>query len=224
MEFTKLSNSTAEETGIFEKLKNWFKTTLTLMILATTLVTCFGAVLPFWIYSSTATTYENKIYTDVYKTPQKEYALILGSGGQYFSDRLKVGYELYRTNTAKKLILSGSTTDGRVEAEIMKDYYLKLGVDENDMILDTNGQDTYRSCMFLKENNYKDVIIVTQSFHQVRSLYLCSDSNPIGFASDPGNSGLENSENYPKKDIYSLVLRDFVALYKAWAEKNGIVE
>jgi vancomycin permeability regulator SanA len=224
MEFTKLSNSESEQIGLFEKLKRWLRTTFTLMILATTLITCFVAVLPFWVYSSTYTVYDNSIYTDVYKTPQKEYALILGSGGQFFSDRLKAGYELYRTNTVKKLILSGSTTDGRVEAEIMKDYYINLGVDESDLILDKAGQDTYRSCTFLKEHNYKDVIIVTQSFHMIRSLYLCSDSDPIGFASDPGNSGLENSAKYAKQDIYSLVLRDFLALYKAWAEKNNLIE
>ena len=66
-----------------------------------------------------------------------------GRPSQALADRVRTACRLYNDGLAKKLIFSGGPGDGPVhETEAMKQMALRLGVKENDIILDKEGLNT----------------------------------------------------------------------------------
>lgn len=97
-----------------------------------------------------------------------------GSLSPVLNDRVKAGVELYFAGAGKKLLLSGD--HGQVqydEVNAMKSTALSLGVPEDDVFLDHAGFSTYDSMVRLKKVfGAKKVIIVTQSYHLYRAIYI----------------------------------------------------
>lgn len=89
-------------------------------------------------------------------------------------DRLDYGYELYRNNKAKKIVVSGDHgTKGYDEVSTMRDYLLDKGVPRKDIFLDHAGFDTYDSMYRAKEIfGIESMIVSTQKFHINRSIYI----------------------------------------------------
>jgi SanA protein len=57
----------------------------------------------------------------------------------------------------------------------MHDYAIDLGVPEEDIVLDYAGRRTYDTCYRAKAIfGVQEAILVTQSFHLPRALYLCN--------------------------------------------------
>ena len=57
----------------------------------------------------------------------------------------------------------------------MRDYALSLGVPEDAIVLDYAGRRTYDTCYRAKEIfGLSEAILVTQSFHLTRAIYICS--------------------------------------------------
>lgn len=58
-------------------------------------------------------------------------------------------------------------------AELMKNHAIKLGVDENKILIDNEASTTNENAEFttdiIEENNFKSVIIVTSDYHTRRS-------------------------------------------------------
>lgn len=99
-----------------------------------------------------------------------------GSASPILRDRVETAVELYRSGKVNKLLMSG---DNRFveynEPEAMRQYALKLGVPDEDIILDYAGRRTYDTCYRAKEIfRVKSAILVTQNFHMARALYLCN--------------------------------------------------
>jgi SanA protein len=61
------------------------------------------------------------------------------------------------------------------EPGAMRDYAVQLGVPEQDIVLDFAGRRTYDTCFRARDIfQVKSAILVTQSFHLPRALYVCN--------------------------------------------------
>lgn len=103
--------------------------------------------------------------------------LVLGCGTNdgkpslMLQDRLDKAIELYENNQAFTVLLSGDPNDN--EVEIMKEYMVDQGIDENVLILDNEGYSTYQSLYNAKNiYNFNNVIVVSQQYHLYRALYI----------------------------------------------------
>ena len=122
-------------------------------------------------------------------------------------DRLNKGIELYKAGAAPKLLLSGD--NGQVEYDevnAMKKYALDAGVPAEDVFLDHAGFSTYES-MYRARDIFlvKKAIIVTQKYHQYRSLYIAKGLGIEGYGiiAEPRTYG-----GQLKRDIREILARD----------------
>ncbi|MFC1655738.1 YdcF family protein [Patescibacteria group bacterium] len=88
--------------------------------------------------------------------------------------RLVKGIELYDQNYAPIIIVSGGFgKEGFDEATVMKDYLSDNGVPEENIIVDSDGNNTYQTAKNVKRimetQNMTSVIIVTQYYHVARA-------------------------------------------------------
>ncbi len=140
--------------------------------------------------------------------------LVLGAGLKadgtpnfMLQDRLDKGIELYKAGAAPKLLLSGD--NGQVEYDevnAMKKYALDAGVPAEDVFLDHAGFSTYES-MYRARDIFlvKKAIIVTQKYHQYRSLYIAKGLGIEGYGiiAEPRTYG-----GQLKRDIREILARD----------------
>ena len=131
-------------------------------------------------------------------------------------DRLDVGIELYKQGAAPKLLLTGDNgTQAHNEIHVMLRYTKEAGVPEEDIFCDHAGFSTYDS-MYRAGSifNAEKVIVVTQSYHQYRALFIGDKLGleVMGVASDQqtyfGQSFRESREILARiKDFFKSMLR-----------------
>jgi SanA protein len=115
--------------------------------------------------------------------PADRVAIIFGAGLRYdgtptaiLRDRVQTAVELYQQGRVSKLLMSGdnSFVDYN-EPEAMRQYALSLGVPDKDIVLDYAGRRTYDTCYRAAAIFQIDsAILITQSFHLPRALFLCN--------------------------------------------------
>jgi len=98
-----------------------------------------------------------------------------GSPSTPLRDRVEAAAKLYFNGKAQKILMSG---DNRFinynEPESMRQYALKLGVPDEDIVLDYAGRSTYDTCYRAKAIfGVDEALIVTQAYHLPRAVYLC---------------------------------------------------
>jgi len=129
-------------------------------------------------------------------------------------DRIITAVELYRAGRVRKILMSGDNpTENYDEPTAMKATAVKLGVPESDIVLDFAGRRTYDTCFRAKEIfEVRRAIVVTQKFHQARSLYLCNNLgvDSIGITA--------NRRKYPGENYWAF--REFFLTASAWFEMN----
>ena len=138
-------------------------------------VICFGLI-QYRVYSLSApyvVTAEN--------APTTEAILILGAKvgkdgtpSNALRDRLAWGLALYQAGKAPKILVTGDgENDERNEVEAMHAYLVENGVPEEAIIDDPHGLNTYAS-MYRAQYKYglSNVLIVTQTYHTGRAVYL----------------------------------------------------
>ena len=115
--------------------------------------------------------------------PARPVAIVFGAGLQrdgtpspVLRDRVATAVELYRSGKVKKILMSG---DNRFvdynEPGAMAEYAISLGVPEADIVLDYAGRRTYDTCYRARHIfGVQEALLVTQSFHLPRALYLCN--------------------------------------------------
>ena len=115
--------------------------------------------------------------------PIKPVAIVFGAGltrdgraTRVLRDRVETGARLYLDGKVAKLLMSGDNSDVNYnEPQAMKDYALFLGVPEEAIVLDYAGRRTYDTCYRARHIfGLEEAILVTQSFHLPRALYLCN--------------------------------------------------
>ncbi len=132
-----------------------------------------------------------------------------GTPSDILADRLSVAADLYRDGNVAKVLASGDNgQDGYDEVNVMRTYLLNAGVAPEDLFLDHAGFDTFDSVYRARHVfGVTDAIIVTQSYHLPRALYLARSVgiNATGVASD--------LQPYVKQTLFSI--RESFARMKA---------
>lgn len=123
------------------------------------------------------------------------------------SDRLLRGIELYDMNAAPKLLMSGD--HGQVkydEVNAMKQFAIDRGVPSEDVFMDHAGFSTYETMYRAKEVfAAKRVIIVTQSYHLYRAVYI---AEKLGLEAWGVDSDLQSYIRQPYYDMREILARD----------------
>jgi SanA protein len=173
-----------------------------------------------YVYSQTGP----KIQTSITEIPVEEpprIAIVFGarvwddgSPSHALYDRVVTAVELYRAGRVKKLLMSGDNpTHEYDEPTAMKKTAMQLGVPESEIVLDFAGRRTYDTCYRAKEIfEVQKAILVTQEFHQPRSLYLCNNLgvDSVGITA--------NRRKYLNENHWAF--REFFSVASAWLEMN----
>ncbi|CAG1006282.1 hypothetical protein ANAEL_03406 [Anaerolineales bacterium] len=152
--------------------------------------------------------------------PSERVAIVFGAGllrdgsaGPVLRDRVETAVQLYQQGKAQKLLMSG---DNRFvnynEPEAMRQYALDLGMPDEDIVLDYAGRRTYDTCYRASAIfQVNSAILVTQSFHLPRALFLC---NSLGVES----TGVEASNTYFRKvsRLYWNMRELFATVQAVW--------
>jgi SanA protein len=132
-----------------------------------------------WAIESNA---EDKIFDQVSDCPKVKVALVLGTSrtlkhgndNLYFSYRIKAAVELYRAGKVKYILVSGDNGQTTYdEPTDMKNALVAAGIPAKRIFLDYAGFRTLDSMeRALKVFGQKEVIVVSQRFHNERAIYL----------------------------------------------------
>ena len=142
-----------------------------------------------WVVALTS----GRTYTKISKVPSRDCALVLGTSPKmrsgvanpYFTARMDAVGTLYHHGKVKKIIVSGEKSENYDEPAAMKRFLVYTeGVPENIIIEDPKGFNTHKSILRCK-NVYgeKNVIIVSQGFHNLRALFFARNNgmNALGY-------------------------------------------
>lgn len=166
--------------------------------------------------------YSAHIYEEIAAVPSRPVALVLGAGlwpdgslTPVLADRVATAADLYRAGRVEKLLCSG---DNRWvdynEPAAMKAYALRLGVPEEDIVLDYAGRRTYDSCYRARAIfGVERAVVVTQRFHTARSLYTC-DALGLDVVAVTANRRV-----YAARQVVWRT-REYLALVLAWWDVN----
>jgi SanA protein len=152
--------------------------------------------------------------------PAERVAIVFGAGlqrdgsaGPVLRDRVETAVQLYQQGKVRKLLMSG---DNRFvnynEPEAMRQYAIDLGAPDEDIVLDYAGRRTYDTCYRANAIFQVDsAILVTQSFHLPRALFLC---NSFGVQS----TGVEANNTYFRKisRLYWNTRELFATVQSVW--------
>ena len=166
--------------------------------------------------------YSAQIYESIEAVPPRPVALVLGAGlwpdgslTPVLADRVTTAADLYQAGKGEKLLCSGDNR--RVdynEPAAMKAYAVRLGVPEEDVVLDYAGRRTYDSCYRARAIfGVERAVVVTQRFHTARSLYTCEAL------------GLDVVAVTANRRVYAArqvvwKTREYLALVLAWWDVN----
>lgn len=94
-------------------------------------------------------------------------------------NRFMNSYELYKTGKVKKLLLTGGSGDilqkNPSEAEKMREFLLRVGVPEDDIIVEGKSKNTWENAVFTKEildEKFPNAscLLITSAWHMRRSI------------------------------------------------------
>ena len=125
-------------------------------------------------------------YADRIHSPEEArsmpIAIVFGAGLRrdgrpttVLADRVSTAVTLYQQGKVKTLLMSGSSNaSGYDEAAAMLEFAISLGVPQEDILVDSEGDRTYLTCARAK-NIYgvERALLVTQRYHLPRALILC---------------------------------------------------
>ncbi len=158
----------------------------------------------------------SRIYVAPEAVPHHRVAIVFGAGvrdgrpSAVLYDRVASAVALYRAGAVDKLLMSG---DNRFvnynEPGVMRQTALRLGVPDDDIVLDYAGRSTYDTCYRAREIfGLHDVVLVTQAYHLDRAIFTCSALGvvAVGYPAD----------RRPYAAMSWFQLREFGATLKAF--------
>jgi SanA protein len=151
--------------------------------------------------------------------PSERVAVVFGAGLQrdgqaspVLYDRVATAAELYQSGKVDKLLLSG---DNRFldynEPQAMFEAARQLGVPAGALVLDYAGRSTYDTCYRAHAIfGLTRAVLVTQSFHLPRALYLCDalGMQTVGVVAD--------RREYDSRSLLYWNVREIFATAAAW--------
>jgi uncharacterized SAM-binding protein YcdF (DUF218 family) len=150
---------------------------------------------------------------DIYTYPRGEIvekadaAVVLGAAiwtnqpSPVLRERLNHAIVLYKAKNIKKIIVTGGFGEGEKfsEAEIAEKYLLENGVLESDILKETQSKSTFENIKFsaeiIRDNQFSMVLIVSDSMHLRRALWMASDLGLNAFPSPTTTSRYQSFSN-----------------------------
>lgn len=139
------------------------------------------------VISALALLYVGATFIDIWLTSRRSFdgeaqaAIVLGAA-QYngrpspaFAGRLDLGAELYFAGAIDIVVVTGGNQvgDRTTEAKAGYDYLRALGVPDENLLLEVDGNSTYESlaavARFLEPDGITEVVVVTDSYHARRA-------------------------------------------------------
>lgn len=141
--------------------------------------------------------------TPASKIPKVEVAILLGASvykngelTETLSDRTDTAIDLYKNGYVTKILVTGdNSTKYYNEVTPMKNYLLKHGVPEKDILTDKAGVDTFQSMQHAKGIfGVNSALVVSQRFHLSRAVYIARHLgiDAYGVAADHRSYSLKN--------------------------------
>ena len=166
--------------------------------------------------------YRARIFTRLEDVPSRPVAIVLGAGlwpdgslTPVLADRVAAAGDLYTAGTVHKLLCSGDNRFANYnEPQRMLEYALRLGVKQEDIVLDYAGRRTYDTCYRARAIfGVEGAVVVTQRFHVARALYLCDalGVDAVAFVAD-------RQEYSTRRHVWEA--REYLALAAAWWDVN----
>ena len=130
---------------------------------------------------------------------------------KYLYDRCRKAYDYLENNPNAVAVLSGGQgpDEGISEAECMKNVLVELGIDENRLYQEDKSTNTRENLEFsldvIEKNSLsRDVLIVTNEFHEYRAKLIC-DRLGLNFHSSCSNSSLYTFLTFYTRELMGLV-------------------
>ena len=173
-----------------------------------TMVALFVGILNEWMVRAESAS----IYAQADAIPATPVGLVLGAGpdSEYFKFRLDAAAQLYHAGKVQHFLVSGegqAVDPHGSETALMRQGLIERGIPAAAITRDDFGFRTLDSMARARRIfQLKSVIIITQSYHLPRALYLAQQWNlaAVGFAAtDPGD------------DFYHTYVREWFARVKA---------
>jgi SanA protein len=203
-------------------MRKFFKLLIITLLILGAIGTAIIVAFNMWLSNA----YASRIYKSIDDLPredQQPVAIVFGAGltrsGEptpALYDRVATAVDLYQRGLVKKLLLTGDNRfENYNEPEAMRRTAIKLGVPDEDLVLDYAGRRTYDSCYRAREIfDVKRAILVTQTFHLERALYLCE-----AFGID-GIGVMADRRNYTQTSQTWWSIREAAASLAAWIDVN----
>jgi len=134
-----------------------------------------------------------------------------GTPSKRLQARLDRAVELYDKQYFKYIIVSGGTgKEGFDEAVIMKNYLMQIEIPDNNIILDSEGYNSFMTAQntktILNDMDLSSITIISQFYHITRTKLAFKK---VGFE----HVYTAHAKYFEIRDIYSLA-REFLAYYK----------
>lgn len=130
---------------------------------------------------------KNQVYSSVKNIPSKQTALVLGTSkyvgsgnvNLFYKYRIEATIKLYKAGKIKYIIISGDNSRSSYdEPTTMKEDLIAAGIPAGVIYLDYAGFRTLDSIVRCKKIfGQKDIIVVSQKFHNERALFLARAHN-----------------------------------------------
>ena len=129
-----------------------------------------------------------------------------GEPSSMLYDRIQIGVQLYKAGVGTRLLMSGDNQDVYYnEVAVMQREAEELGVPAEAILCDRYGLSTYDSVVrALQEYGCKRVVIVTQSYHLYRALYV---AEKLGLEAYGASADLRPYYGQAKRDAREVLAR-----------------
>ncbi|MCF6242750.1 MAG: YdcF family protein [Bacteroidales bacterium] len=117
------------------------------------------------------------------------------------ADRLFQAIYLYKTQKIEKLIISGGSGDilhpDLLESEIIKDYLIKIGIPQKDILIENKSKNTHENAFYtaelLRNIHFTDTcVLITSAMHMPRAK-ACFKKEGVKILSYPSTQILEKN-------------------------------
>ena len=163
---------------------------------------------------------QGKLRTEFSPNDQYDCILVLGAGlradgtpSDMLRDRLQRAVTLYEMGVSKVILLSGDRSGEEYdEVRAMEQYCIAAGIPAEALRLDHEGFSTLESIENLKiETGFCRVIVVTQSYHLYRALYIAEQ---MGLEADGYSADVREYRGQTLRDLREIAARmkDFFAV------------
>jgi SanA protein len=127
-------------------------------------------------------------------------------------ERVYSAASLYNSGNLEELFLSSGFSHDYSEAEIMMEIAKEPGVPRGAIVVDTNGVNTYQTCLNAKSviEDDETVILITHKNHLPRAMMICESLgvNSIGVIAEQGY--------YPPQVLFFWQVREYIATIYAY--------